>query len=316
VDGPQQPDQRRRRRHQDLLGDAVLDQPRVLCESGLVDAVRGDEHDDELGRRVELALVALGGQFDDVLAGLARVTRRMCFALAVLLRLEHRQVRVERDLGVHHDELPAGQFDEHVRPQRAVARLDRRLLEEIAVGDHAGHLDDIAQLDLAPRPPRRRPLEGGDEVAGLLAQRADALAELADHRLQVALRFAALALEPADLALHAAEFLLHGRDQALDLLGAPGHLAGRALVLGGPRLGDGLRQRGARLGHHVDRDRLQFLAHPVAVRAQHEGGGGAAEKDSEEQQQNGHRDLLKAWRPSNISPPPDGMRRPLQRLAA
>ena len=81
VHRPQQPDQRGRRRHQHLLLHAVLDQRRVLRERRLVDAVGGHEHDDELGRRVELALVALGGELGDVLARLAGVAGGVQLAL-------------------------------------------------------------------------------------------------------------------------------------------------------------------------------------------------------------------------------------------
>ena len=137
--------------------------------------------------------------------------------------------------------------------------------------DHARHLDDVAQLDLAPRAARGRPLERRHEVAGLLAQRADALAELADHLRELALRLAALALEAADLALHAPELLLHGDDEPLDLLRAPGHLAARALLLGAARVREPLRERVAGLREHVERDRLQRLAHPLALAAQVKG---------------------------------------------
>ncbi len=142
----------------------------------------------------------------------------------------------------------------------ALAGLDRALLDEVAVRDHPGHLDHVAQLDLAPRAARRGALQRGHEVARLLAQRADALAELADHLRKLALGLAALALEAADLALHPAELLLHGLDDALDLLGAARHLAGGALLLGAARLLEALGERVAGLAQHVQRDRLQLLA--------------------------------------------------------
>ena len=114
---------------------------------------------------------------------------------------------------------------------------------------------------ISPQEPRvEGRLSARDEVAGLAPQRADALAELADHLRELALGLAALALQAPDLALHARELLLHGRDDALDLLGALRHLAGRALLLGAARLGDAARQRGAGLLHHVERERLQLLA--------------------------------------------------------
>ena len=122
--------------------------------------------------------------------------------------LERGQVGVERDLRVDHDQLAAGQAHEHVGPQRSLAGLDRALLDEVAVGDHPGHLDHVAQLDLPPGAARGGPLQRRDEVAGLLAQRADAVAELADHLRELALGLPALALQAPDLALHPAELLL------------------------------------------------------------------------------------------------------------
>ncbi len=131
VDRPQQPDQRRRRRHQDLLLDAVLDQRGVLGEGRLVDPVGGHEHHDELGRRVELALVALGGELGDVLAGLARVAGRVHLALAPRSEASSdEQVGVERHLRVDDHELAAGQAHEHVRaaarPRRSGSCSARR----------------------------------------------------------------------------------------------------------------------------------------------------------------------------------------------
>src|SRR5207237_4289762 len=133
---------------------------------------------------------------------------------------------------VHPHELAARKPHEHVRPQLAIAPGDRGLLEEVAVRHHPGHLDDVAQLDLAPGAARRRPPERGDEVAGLRAQGAHALAEVPEHLRELPLSLPALALETADLVLHAAELLLDRAHETLDLLAAQGHLAGRALALG------------------------------------------------------------------------------------
>ena len=119
---------------------------------------------------------------------------------------------------------------------------------------------------ISPQEPRvDGRFERGDEVAGLLTQRADAVAELADHLCELALRLPALALEAPDLVLHPAELLLDGLDDALHLLRATRHLAGGALLLRAARLGDALRQRLAGLREHVDRDRRQLLARASAV---------------------------------------------------
>src|SRR6202011_3234579 len=159
----------------------------------------------------------------------------------------------------------AGQPPEDVRAQRPVLRLDRALLEKVAVGDHPRHLDHVAQLDLAPRAPCTGALQRRDEVARLLAQRAHALAQLAQHLRELALGVPALALQPADLALHAPELLRHRAHQSLDLLRPAGHLPGGALLLGAARLFQAPRQRVAGLRENVDGDRRQLIAQALAL---------------------------------------------------
>ena len=166
-----------------------------------------------------------------------------------------RQIGIERHLRVDHHELAAGRRTS-MSGRSGPSPVHRALLEEVAVGDHPRHLDDVAQLDLAPGPARGGSLQRRDEVAGLLSQRAHPVAELADHLRELALGLAALALETSDLALHPRRALLDGADEPLDLLGASRHLAGRALLLGSARVGEPLRERVARLREHVDRDRL------------------------------------------------------------
>ena len=51
-----------------------------------------------------------------------------------------------------------------------VGAADGGLLDEVAVREHAGHLDDPAQLHLAPAAAHDRRAERGDEVPGLVAQ--------------------------------------------------------------------------------------------------------------------------------------------------
>jgi hypothetical protein len=164
------------------------------------------------------------------------------------------------------------------------------------VRDHPRHLNDVAQLDLSPRAARGRALQRGHEVAGLLAQRADAVAELADHLSELALRLAALALEAPDLLLHPAELLLDGLDDALHLLRATRHLARGALLLHAARLGDALGQRLAGLGEHVDRDRRQLLARTRAIAPRQGRRARGPEQCSEDQQQDAHQPMKDASR--------------------
>ena len=67
---------------------------------------------------------------------------------------------------------------------------------------------------------------------------ADALVQLAHHARQFALGLLALALQAPDLVLDPAELLVDGAHQPLELLGALGHLAGRALLLGAALVGE------------------------------------------------------------------------------
>ena len=61
--------------------------------------------------------------------------------------------------------------DDEVRAQPSVLGRDVRLRLEVAVLDHPRHLDDAAQLDLAPAAAHVRPVaERADEVAGLAPQ--------------------------------------------------------------------------------------------------------------------------------------------------
>src|SRR5207249_1472590 len=112
-----------------------------------------------------------------------------------------------------------------------------------------------------------------------------ALAQLAEHLRELPLGLAPLALESPDLALHAAELLLHRSDEALDLLCPLCHLARRSLLLGTTRLGDPLCERIPGPLEHVQRDRLQLVAHPLAVRPEQRDRGDSAEQGSGDQQQ-------------------------------
>ena len=64
----------------------------------------------------------------------------------------------------------AGQMDDHIGPQPPVLRVDVLLLDEIAVFQHAGHLDDAAELDFAPAAADLRAAERLDEVRRLAAE--------------------------------------------------------------------------------------------------------------------------------------------------
>ena len=192
----------------------------------------GHEHDHELGRGVELRLVALGGELGDVLARLARVVGERGVALVVGLGLLGGEEGVEGDLGVHDHELAAGQAHEDVGAQTPVVGMHGGLGGEVAVLDHAGHLDDVAQLDLAPRAAGRRAPQRRAQAPGLLGQTVDAGQQRTQRLAQAPVGLATLALERVDLALHLPELVTDGLDDPLDLLGAPAKLPGRPLLIG------------------------------------------------------------------------------------
>ena len=129
---------------------------RVLLEGGAKEGLVGEEHDDELGRRLgNCRQYAFGRELRDVLAHLPRVVGEA--PLAARRRRTSRngvEVRDERRLGVDDDVLAAGDAARRGRgadvPPR---RRRRRLLVEVAVLDHARQLDDVAAA--APRPSAR-----------------------------------------------------------------------------------------------------------------------------------------------------------------
>ena len=84
----------------------------------------------------------------------------------VVLGLNGVEVCRQRGLGVHHDVLRARQADQHVGPQAALLGVGALLLVEIAVVQHAGHLDHPAKLNLTQRP-HLRTAKGLDEVGRL-----------------------------------------------------------------------------------------------------------------------------------------------------
>jgi len=126
-------------------------------------------------------------ELGDVLAHLAGVALEVPLALVHVVGAERSEVRLDRDLRVDHDALPAGELHDHVRPEetaRVVALA--LLLVEVAVLNHPGELDDALQLHFAPTAAHVRRAQRRHEVAGLGAEPllsfGDRLQLLANHR--------------------------------------------------------------------------------------------------------------------------------------
>src|SRR5213076_65059 len=68
-------------------------------------------------------------------------------AVVLVLGLDRVEISLERRLRVDDDVLAARERDHEVGPQQAaVAVALARLLDEVAVGDHPGQLDDAPEL--------------------------------------------------------------------------------------------------------------------------------------------------------------------------
>ena len=161
-------DQRARRGEDHVRAPRVLLQRRVVLvrdtEVGLV----REEHHDEVGRRIELPPVPLGGRACRCAREPGARDPRSGAALRVVGRLERVEIRGERRLRVDDDVLPAGDAHDEIGAQSAVVGRHGRLRDVVAVLDHAGVLDDVAQLRLAPAPADVRRAERVREAAGPL----------------------------------------------------------------------------------------------------------------------------------------------------
>ena len=139
----------------------VLDQRWVRLERRAVKMLAGQEHHDEVGRRVKPVPVGLVRQQLDVLAQQPRVVAQMALALFLVARLVRVQHALKGSLGIDDDVLAARHADDEVRPQGPILAADRGLLDEIAVADHSRELDDVTELHLPPLPSRVRLAQRG-----------------------------------------------------------------------------------------------------------------------------------------------------------
>ena len=154
---------------------------------------------------------------------------------------------------------------------------------EVAVLEHARHLDDAAQLDLAPAPADVRPVaQGADEVARLAAELLLPLGELANLVAQLGVRARARDLELLQLAVDLLERLLDRGDEMLDRLLALLELLGRLLLelleLGLRELQEGLVVRRERVGRERLHRRLERAARLLERRPSFDGVLGAQHK--------------------------------------
>jgi hypothetical protein len=167
-----------------------------------------------------------------VRAKLARVIGEPGAARLVVGRFQRVEIRREGRLRVHDEILVPGQPDDQVRAQPAVVRVDARLLVEVAVVEHARHLDHAPQLHLAPAPPDVRLAQRLDEVRRLAAELRLRLGERAHLLAELGIRADPRLLDLLHLQVELLERLAHRLHQLVDRLLALLQLAlGRLLML-------------------------------------------------------------------------------------
>ena len=179
-----------------------------------------------------------------------------------------------------------GSLHDEIGPEPAVVGRDVVLRLEVAVLEHPRHLDDAAQLDLAPAAADVRPVaERADEVPGLAAQILLALGEHANLRRQIRVRPRARELELLQLAVDLRERLLDRRDEVLDRLLALVEILRRVLLqlleLGLREIEERLVARRERVGGERLHRRLERRARIGGAQGE-PGGRGAEEKTDED----------------------------------
>ena len=228
--GPQERDQGRGRREDHPLLHPVFDEAGVLLQRRAEEGLARQEEDHELRRRLELAPVALLGELLEVHADPPRMLHQPLTPPLLIPGLQSVQIGVERRLGVDHHALAAGQADHQIGALPAVVRVDRGLGGEVAVGEHAGHLDDALELDFSPAAARRRSAQGSDELDRFALQarlrRAEALQVLGEPGVGGGAR----RLQVLDLAVHLVERLAERGHQLADRLLPPLQVPARRLL--------------------------------------------------------------------------------------
>ena len=146
---------------------------------------------------------------------------------SVFLRVE---IRLERHLRVDDDGAAARQADDEIRTLPAELREERRLFVEVAVLEHAGHLDDAPQLDFAPAAAHRGRPQRAHELLRLFAQAALFFVQARDERRDLDARLGTRHVALADLAIDLRQRVANRRDQLVERLLTASDLADRVFL--------------------------------------------------------------------------------------
>ena len=132
------------------------------------------------------------------------------------MRLDRIQIRDERRLRVD-DDIPASREPyHHIGAQSPIASFDGRLLDEIAMLEHAGHLHHPSQLQLAPAATAHRLAQRPYEISRFTLKIALPGCQRAHLRGQRLICALALLLDVLDAGVELVERSLHRRDKVLD----------------------------------------------------------------------------------------------------
>ena len=229
-----------------------------MFERGGDEMLAGDEHDDIVGRVVELALVAFRTQRLDMPAHRFCMQVEMPDAFTLVIGLERGLVGVQGNLGVDHQLLLARHMDHRIGAQAPFVGLDRMFENEIGVFGQAALFEHVLQRALAPAAARLGCV--GQTVAEPLRLAPDlflAQPHLFDLRCERGERIGALFLQRGDLVLVFLEPVAHRLQQFADL--------GFGGLLRMPQpLGRAFEKGILRLGQHRRTGVLEFLEHFLA----------------------------------------------------
>ena len=224
----------------------------------------GQEHHDEVGGGVETRPVGLVGERLNVPAQQPRMVAQVPLALLLVAGLVGIEYALQRRLGVDDDMLAAGQVDDQVGTQRRLIAGDRRLLGEVAVPDHPGELDHVAELHLTPLSAGVRLAQRGHERAGLGSETLAGVGKRLQLSLEPPARLPPLLIEMEQLGVDPAELLLERGHELLDRLPArveiSSGLGPGGVQLGAVELGQLVDARLQRVGaQRLERDRQPLL---------------------------------------------------------
>ena len=128
------------------------------------------------------------------------------------------EVCLQRSLGVHDDLLAARETNDQVGTEPSIAGSDGRLLQEVAEGEHACHLDNTTQLNLTPASAHVRSAKSLHELSGFRLQ-LNLCADQGFHLVgERSVGLGAILFQRANLLIDLAERIRDGSNEGLDSL--------------------------------------------------------------------------------------------------